>query len=87
MCYTKNCYENCISKKFLIPAKFWPEILEITLKMPLKARTGRPSLEFKRGINGGDLFFVKNWHSLECCASLFWVKFSRTSTLSKTHRG
>lgn len=69
MCYTKNCYENCISKKFLIPAKLWQEIQKIISTMPLVAQTGRPPLELDRGING-IYFLLKtgiHWNAIPRC--------------------
>ena len=69
MCYTKNCYENCISKKFLIPAKLWQEIEKIISTMPLVAQTGRPPLELNRGING-IYFLLKtgiHWNAIPRC--------------------
>lgn len=52
MCHTKNCYEICINKDFLISKKLWNQIKEIISELPLNAKTGRPSIEKKRALNG-----------------------------------
>jgi putative transposase len=52
MCHTKNCYEICINKDFLISKKLWNNIKEIISELSLNAKTGRPRLEAKRALNG-----------------------------------
>lgn len=52
MCHTKNCYEECINKSFLIPENLWKDIEKIIAEISLKAVTGRPPLESKRMLNG-----------------------------------
>lgn len=52
MCHTKNCYEICINKNFLIPKKLWNQIEKIITELSLNAKTGRPSLAPKRALNG-----------------------------------
>jgi len=69
MCHTKNCYEICINNNFLIPKKLWNNVEEIISKLPLKAKTGRPSLNLKRGING-IYYLLKtgiHWKALPRC--------------------
>ena len=52
MCHTKNCYEICINKYFLLSKKVWKDAKEIISKLPLNAKTGRPLINIKRAING-----------------------------------
>lgn len=69
MCYTKNCYEICINTAFLIPKKLWGKIEEIIPKLLLNAKTGRPPLDFKRGLNG-IYYLLKtgvHWKALPRC--------------------
>jgi transposase len=52
MYHTKNCYQQCIEKKFLLNAKLWEQARLILAEMQIKSRIGRPSLDLKRAING-----------------------------------
>jgi putative transposase len=69
MRYTKNCYQTCINKKFLIPNQLWKDCERIVTKLPLNATTGRPRLDIKRGING-IYYLLKtgvHWNALPRC--------------------
>ena len=52
MCQSKNCYEICINKDFLLSKKLWEEVEQIISQLSLKAKSGRPLLDTKRGLNG-----------------------------------
>jgi putative transposase len=52
MCHTKNCYETCINKSFLLTKRLWKDAEEIITKLSLNAKTGRPLLNIKRALNG-----------------------------------
>lgn len=52
MSHTKDCYESCINRAFLISNALMQEIEEIVPKISLNAKTGRPPLKFKRALNG-----------------------------------
>lgn len=69
MCRTKNCYEICINKGFLMSKNLWDDAQEIISKLPLKAKTGRPSLNIKRALNG-IYYLLKtgiHWKALPRC--------------------
>jgi len=69
MCHTKNCYEICINTHFLISKKLWKDAEKIISELPLKAKTGRPSLNFKRALNG-IYYLLKtgiHWKALPRC--------------------
>jgi len=69
MCHTKNCYEVCINKDFLISKKLWKQIKKIISELSLNAKTGRPLLEAKRALNG-IYYLLKtgvHWKALPRC--------------------
>jgi putative transposase len=69
MCHTKNCYQVCINKKFLIDPKLLKNIEKIIAKIEIKSRKGRPLLDIKRVINGIYYILVTgiHWNALPRC--------------------
>ena len=69
MCHTKKCYETCINKDFLISKILWNDVEEIISQLSLNAKTGRPSLNIKRMMNG--IYFILmtgiQWNALPRC--------------------
>lgn len=69
MCKTKNCYENCINKAFLLDDKLLKDAEEIVSNLTDKATTGRPPIDFEQAING--IFYVLRtgiqWQALPRC--------------------
>ncbi len=69
MCHTKNCYEVCINKKFLITPNLWKDIEKIIPKISEKSKRGRPSMDMKRAING--IYYLLRtgiqWNALPRC--------------------
>lgn len=69
MCHTKNCYQNCINPNFLIPTDLWEAITKIVSGKELNAKTGRPSIESERALNG-IYYLLKtgvHWNALPRC--------------------
>src|SRR5579871_2509045 len=69
MCHTKNCYETCIDKSFLVPKTLLSHVEKIISNLLLKSKTGRPLLNLKRAING--IFYLLRtgipWKALPRC--------------------
>ena len=69
MCETKNCYQECINKSFLIPENFWQNIELLLEKILPKIAIGRPPLDSKRGLNG--IFYLLktgiHWNAIPRC--------------------
>lgn len=69
MCKTENCYESCINKVFLIKDQLLHDAQKILMDLEIKASTGRPGIEFKRGLNG-IYYLLKtgiHWKALPRC--------------------
>jgi putative transposase len=69
MCRTKNCYEICIDKAFLLSKKLERDTEQIVSQLSLKAKNGRPPLDLKRGLNG-IYYLLKTgvqWNALPRC--------------------
>ena len=66
---TKNCYEICINKSFLLSKKLWKTSKEIISNLSLNSKIGRPSLNTERILNG--IFYVLKtgiqWKALPQC--------------------
>lgn len=66
---TKNCYEVCINKQYLLNEKLLNQAKEIVSQLRINATTGRPLLEFERCLNG--IYYILKtgipWKSLPRC--------------------
>jgi putative transposase len=66
---TKNCYETCINKRFLLNKSLLKHVEEIISELPIRSIVGRPPLELKRGLNG--IYYLlrtgSQWNALPRC--------------------
>lgn len=64
-----NCYLNCINEQYLINSKLWKQMQAILSEIKINAKTGRPSIDIKRGMNG--IFYLLKtgiqWNALPKC--------------------
>jgi|GEM_PF-2553262 len=69
MCHTKNCYQICINKSFLIPKNLLKQIKKIITELSINAKTGRPQINSERAING--IYYLLrtgiHWKALPRC--------------------
>jgi putative transposase len=69
MCETKNCFEKCINKAFLLDEQLLKDAQEIVANLPIKATTGRPPIDFFQAING--IYYLlktgMQWQALPKC--------------------
>lgn len=69
MCETKNCYETCINKEYLLNEKLLLHAQEIVTELRINSTTGRPPIKFIRSLNG--IFYLLKtgipWKGLPRC--------------------
>lgn len=69
MCKTENCFKICINKEFLLDEQMLSDAEKIISELEIKARTGRPRIDFSRAING--IFYLLKtgiqWRALPRC--------------------
>lgn len=67
--HLSDCYLSCIGKRYLINPKLWKEMQNILSDMEINAKTGRPSIDIKRGLNA--IFYLLKtgiqWNALPKC--------------------
>jgi|Laugrefa1bdmlbdn_1035148.scaffolds.fasta_scaffold28018_1 putative transposase len=66
---TKNCYETCINKRFLLNDLLLKQAEEIIAESPIRSTIGRPSLKLRRTLNG--VYYLLRtgiqWNALPKC--------------------
>jgi putative transposase len=66
---TKNCYEICINKDFLLNELLLKHAEEIISELAIRSTIGRPPLELKRALNG--IYYLLRtgiqWNALPSC--------------------
>ena len=67
--HLSDCYLNCIDKRYLISPKLWKQMRIILSDIEINAKTGRPSIHIRRGMNA--IFYLLRtgiqWKALPKC--------------------